>query len=114
MSTLKCGVPALAFTIQSNLLFVATANLETPTFQVTYQTTTLFTALFSVLLLGRRLALSQWLSLALLFAGTVLASDIDQARAQGREPRGCLDALPVGGHVAVEAVQEGMVPCSRS
>ena len=74
--TLKCGVPAFAYTIQSNLLFIATANLEAPTFQVTYQTKTLFTALFSVLLLRRRLKPSQWVALVLLFLGTVLASDV--------------------------------------
>ena len=28
--TLKCAVPAVAFTVQGNLLFVALANLEAP------------------------------------------------------------------------------------
>ena len=74
--TLKCMVPALAFTLQSNLLFIATANLETPTFQVAYQSKTLFTALFSVCLLGRRLRASQWCALLFLFIGTVLAADL--------------------------------------
>lgn len=74
--TLKCAVPALAYTIQGNLLFVALSNLDAPTYQVTYQTKTLFTALFSRLLLGRTLANSQWLALALLFLGTVLVSDL--------------------------------------
>jgi UDP-sugar transporter A1/2/3 len=75
-STLKCAIPAFAYTIQSNLIFVATANLETPTFQVTYQTKTLFTALFSVLLLQRRLVFSQWMALGLLFLGTLAATDL--------------------------------------
>ena len=75
-STLKCAIPAFAYTIQSNLIFVATANLETPTFQVTYQTKTLFTALFSVLLLQRRLVFSQWIALGLLFLGTLAATDL--------------------------------------
>jgi len=74
--TLKCAVPAIAYTLQGNLLFVATANLETPTFQVTYQTKTLFTALFSVILLRRRLVVSQWLALLLLFCGTIAVSDL--------------------------------------
>jgi len=74
--TLMCMVPALAFTLQSNLLFIATANLETPTFQVAYQSKTLFTALFSVCLLGRRLRASQWCALLFLFIGTVLAADL--------------------------------------
>lgn len=75
-STLKCALPAFAYTLQGNLLFVATANLETPTFQVTYQTKTLFTALFSVIILGRRLVASQWAALLLLFCGTVAATDL--------------------------------------
>ena len=73
--TLKCAAPAVAFTVQGNLLFVALANLEAPTFQVSYQCKTLFTALFSVLILGRKLKQSQWFALLLLVAGTVLVSD---------------------------------------
>jgi len=75
IDTAKCAVPAMAYTIQNNLLFVALANLEAPTYQVSYQSKTLFTALFSVLILGRRLKPSQWLALTLLVVGTVLVSD---------------------------------------
>ena len=49
----------MAFTLQSNLLFVALAHLDAPTYQITYQTKTIFTALFSRLLLGRKLEVSQ-------------------------------------------------------
>ena len=49
IDTLKCAVPAVAYTIQSNLMFVALARLDAPTFQVIYQSRTLFTALFSCL-----------------------------------------------------------------
>ena len=73
--TLKCAVPAVAFTVQGNLLFIALANLEAPTYQVTYQCKTLFTALFSWLILGRQLKQSQWLALFLLVCGTILVSD---------------------------------------
>ena len=62
LDTLRCSVPAVAYTLQSNLVFVALANLDAPTFQVTYQTRTLFTALFSRLCLGRRLGLLPWLA----------------------------------------------------
>ena len=75
-STLKCAVPAVAFTLQSNLLFVALTNLDPPTYQVTYQSKTVFTAVFSVLMLGRRLKRSQWLALLLLCTGGVLVSDM--------------------------------------
>ena len=65
----------MCYTVQGNLLFVALANLEAPTFQVVYQSKTLFTALSSRLLIGRELKASQWFALLLLCLGTVLASD---------------------------------------
>lgn len=84
--TLKCAVPALAYTAQGNLLFVALANLEVPTYQVAYQSKTVFTALFSRLILGRRLMNSQWLALFLLTAGTILVSDLRGAAKNGPTP----------------------------
>ena len=75
--TVKCAVPALAFTMQGNLLFVALANLDAPTYQVVYQVKTVFTALFSRLILGRRLKESQWMALLLLCTGGVLVSDLN-------------------------------------
>eukprot|EP00967_Tisochrysis_lutea_P017875 scaffold20244_cov31-Tisochrysis_lutea.AAC.2 len=95
--TLKCAVPALAYTIQGNLLFVALSNLDAPTYQVTYQTKTLFTALFSRLLLGRTLANSQWLALALLFLGTRRAegpSDVDWAQWRARTQKHVVGFTP--------------------
>ena len=77
--TLRLAVPALGFTFQNNLLFLALANLEAPTYQVTYQSKTLFTALFSRLLLGRALEVSQWVALVLLALGAVLVSDLTAA-----------------------------------
>ena len=77
--TLKCAVPAVAFTIQGNLLFVALANLDAPTYQVTYQSKTVFTALASFAILGRRLKASQWIALLLLCVGGVLVSDLTGA-----------------------------------
>jgi len=73
---LKCAIPAVAFTLQSNLLFVALAHLDAPTYQITYQTKTIFTALFSRLLLGRKLEVSQWMALLLLTLGCVLVTDL--------------------------------------
>ena len=56
---LKCSLPAVVFTAQSNLLFVALANLEAPTYQVAYQSKTIFTALLSWLFLNRQVKPSQ-------------------------------------------------------
>lgn len=87
-NTLKCSVPALAYTVQNNLLFVALGHLDAPTFQVTYQCKTASTALFSYLVLKRRLAPSQWLALGILTLGTVLVSDLHQASGGEIESRG--------------------------
>ena len=51
------------------LQYVAATNLDVPTFQVTYNLKILTTALFSVILLGRRLYSRQWFALALLAVG---------------------------------------------
>lgn len=92
--TLKCAVPAVAFTLQGNLLFLALANLEAPVYQVTYQCKTVFTALFSRLLLGRRLKESQWLALWLLCTGGVLVSDLHGGGA--RRTDGARQSVTVG------------------
>ncbi|CAG2101049.1 unnamed protein product [Medioppia subpectinata] len=70
--TAKLLVPALLYTIQNNLLFIALTNLDAATYQVTYQLKILTTALFSVLMLHKRLALNQWFSLMLLTIGVTL------------------------------------------
>jgi len=103
--TCKCGVPAIAYTIQGNLLFVALANLQAPTYQVTYQCKTLFTAVFSRVLLDKRLQHSQWVALVLLVAGAVLASDLN---GKGKAQQG---SLPVGLGAVVSA---GLLSASSS
>lgn len=81
--TLRLGVPALLYTGQSHLLFIALSNLDAGSFQVLYQLKTLCTALFSVALLGRRLRPAQWLGLAVLSAGVVAVQRPDAAAAGG-------------------------------
>ena len=71
--TFRMGVPALAYTVQGNLLFVALAHLEAPTYQVLAQGKTLFTALFSWFIIGRQLRASQWVALLLLVLGASAA-----------------------------------------
>ena len=68
----RIAVPAVCFTLQNNILYVALSNLDPLLFQITYQVKTLLTALFSVALLGKTLTRMQWLSQLLLMAGIVL------------------------------------------
>ncbi|XP_035676721.1 UDP-galactose translocator-like isoform X2 [Branchiostoma floridae] len=69
MDSLKMAVPALVYTLQNNLAYVAISNLSAATFQVTYQLKIMTTALFSILMLGKSISRMQWVSLFLLFAG---------------------------------------------
>ncbi|XP_061680196.1 UDP-N-acetylglucosamine transporter-like isoform X2 [Syngnathoides biaculeatus] len=72
LETLKLAIPSGVYTLQNNLLYVALSNLDAATYQLTYQLKILTTALFSVLMLGRRLGIYQWLSLIILMAGVAL------------------------------------------
>jgi len=67
--TLKLSIPALIYTVQNNLQYIAISNLDAATFQVTYQLKILTTALFSVFMLSKNLVKLQWVSLVMLFAG---------------------------------------------
>jgi UDP-sugar transporter A1/2/3 len=73
----KLGVPAILYTIQNNLQYLAVSNLDAATFQVTYQLKILTTALFSVLMLGKRLTGVQWASLVVLTTGVAMVQLLD-------------------------------------
>ncbi|CAF0860672.1 unnamed protein product [Rotaria sordida] len=70
--TFKTGIPALLYTLQNNLLFVAISNLDAATFQVSYQLKIFTTAILMVMILRRQLSFIQWLALFLLFIGISL------------------------------------------
>lgn len=65
----KLSIPAILYTFQNTLQYVAVSNLDAATFQVTYQLKILTTALFSVTMLNRSLSVKKWVSLVLLMAG---------------------------------------------
>eukprot|EP00117_Sycon_ciliatum_P016034 scpid19399/ scgid3055/ UDP-galactose translocator; Solute carrier family 35 member A2; UDP-galactose transporter len=70
--TLKLSIPAILYTLQNNLQYVAVSNLNAATFQVTYQLKILTTAIVSVILLGKVLTRIQWTSLVILFVGVCM------------------------------------------
>ncbi|XP_025418805.1 UDP-N-acetylglucosamine transporter-like isoform X2 [Sipha flava] len=101
MDTLKDCIPSLVYVIQNNLLYVATSNLDAATCQITLQLKIFTTALFSVLILKRKLLRHQWIALAVLIAGIVLVQlDNSTDKTQKTHPEqnrwiGLLSALVV-------------------
>lgn len=69
--TAKLAVPALLYTLQNNMIYVALANLEATTFQVGYQSKVITTAVLSVWMLNRSLSWSKWTALFLLTGGII-------------------------------------------
>ena len=70
----KMAIPAMLYTLQNSVQYIAAGNLDAATFQVTSQLKILTTAVFSVVLLGRALDMRKWLSLVLLMIGVAVAS----------------------------------------
>lgn len=70
----KMAIPAMLYTMQNSLQYMAAGNLDAATFQVTSQLKILTTAVFSVVLLGKLLDTRKWLSLVLLAVGVAIAS----------------------------------------
>jgi len=67
----KLAIPAALYAIQNNLCYLALKHLSAVSFQVIYQMKILTTALFSVLILGRRIEYGHWVSLWILMIGVV-------------------------------------------
>ena len=101
--TLRMGVPALCYGLQNMLYWVSLSHLSATTYQLWAQSKTLFTALFFVLLLGRRLAAQQWLALCLLTAGGGLVQYSAMGGAAAAAA-GASSALPAGAIVGICAV----------
>ncbi|KAB7501063.1 UDP-galactose translocator, partial [Armadillidium nasatum] len=72
LDTLKVAVPSFIYLVQNNLLYVSASNLDAATYQVTYQMKILTTAMFAVLILGKKLKPVQWISLVMLTAGVAM------------------------------------------
>ena len=92
-STLKLFLPAALFTLQNFLIFVALSHLDAMTFQVLSQTKLLSAAVFSVLLLDRKLNGWQWFSLVLLTAGVYYSQTDSQKESFLKSPTSSSSAL---------------------
>ena len=82
VDTLKVSVPALCYTLQNNLQFVAASHLGAELLQLLYQTKTLSTAIFGVIILSKSLRCNQWCALSVLVAGVVLAQSSQKGGGQ--------------------------------
>lgn len=69
--TIKVGVPALLYTLQTNLLLIALSNMGPAMYQVTYQLKILTTAVLTVAILNRMLSIGRWIALVLLTTGVI-------------------------------------------
>lgn len=98
LDTLKVSVPALCYTLQNNLQFVAASHLGAELLQLLYQTKTLSTAIFGVIILSKSLRCNQWCALSVLVVGVVLAQSSQKAGgglAKGNAMIGVVAALGV-------------------
>jgi len=69
---IKLSVPSMLYTLQNSLQYVSMSMLSAPVFQVMYQMKIITTAVFSVILLSRRISTGQWISLLSLAGGVAL------------------------------------------
>jgi len=106
--TARLSVPALCYTLQNNLIFLALSNLSAASCQVLYQTKTITTALFSVVLLGKRFGWRQWLSFFLLAFGVVLVQSQDAKSEQA--PEGNRPLVGIGAALTAAALS-GFAGC---
>lgn len=70
----KLMLPAVFYTLQNMLQFVAVENLDAVHFQVLYQLKIITTAIFTVVMLNRPLGMVRWLSLVILTLGVSIVS----------------------------------------
>ncbi|GMR57205.1 hypothetical protein PMAYCL1PPCAC_27400, partial [Pristionchus mayeri] len=73
--------PAVIYTLQNNLYYIALSHLDATTFCILYQLKIFTTALLMRVLLNRRLSSQQWFALCLLVVG---AADVEWSSSGGR------------------------------
>ncbi|KAK4228617.1 putative nucleotide-sugar transporter [Podospora fimiseda] len=70
----KLAIPAVLYTFENTLQYVALGNLDPVHFQVLFQLKIITTAVFMVVLLGRTLGVRRWVSLVILTLGVSIVS----------------------------------------
>ncbi|EAA30954.1 UDP-galactose transporter Gms1 [Neurospora crassa OR74A] len=70
----KLAIPAVLYTLENTLQYVALGNLDPVHFQILFQLKIITTAFFSVVMLGRTLGIKRWLSLVVLTFGVSIVS----------------------------------------
>ncbi|KAK4237810.1 hypothetical protein C8A03DRAFT_34227 [Achaetomium macrosporum] len=70
----KLAIPAVLYTLENTLQYVALSNLDAVHFQVLYQLKIITTAVFTITLLGRTFGARRWLSLIVLTIGVSIVS----------------------------------------
>ncbi|OII71838.1 UDP N-acetylglucosamine transporter-like nucleotide sugar transporter [Cryptosporidium ubiquitum] len=76
-------IPGILFLFQNNLTYIALEHLPASVYQVTAQLKVLTTAIFSVVLLKRRLGSTRWFACFLLFVGVLLVQKSSNVRNKG-------------------------------
>lgn len=76
LDTLKVALPSFLYYVQNNLMYIGSTHLDAASAQVTNQLKILTTAIFSVVMLNKKLSKLQWLALLLLFTGVALIETI--------------------------------------
>ena len=82
---LRVALPALLYTIQNNIIYVALSHLDAVTFQITYQLKIVAALLSSRLLLKKKVSKLRWLSVVILTIGVILVQ-LGQAQAAVQPP----------------------------
>lgn len=72
LDLLKLMIPSILYTFQNSLQYYSMSCLSAPVFQVLYQIKIITTAMFSVLILSKRLSGNQWVSIISLSCGVAL------------------------------------------
>lgn len=70
----KMAIPALLYSFQNSLQYIAVSNLDASTFHITNQFKIFTTAVFSMLFLGRAIDARKWMSLGVLVFGIVVVA----------------------------------------